>query len=146
MVDPVTPPSLPAARGDMAMREILRQIFTGWILHEKSWDAESREYKREMTACMIEAAGGDYVRGQLLHLFGEWSNDVQALAPHYGLNLERCFAGELYINEDIPPAPDPDFWWFNGQWHLPDLGDDGLPASELCSIAVAGCNDESKRP
>lgn len=135
---------LAAATAENPMKTIIREIFTGWILYAKSWNPETRVYEREMTACMIEAAGDDYIRGQLLFLFAEWGNDLQSLAPHYGLALERCFAGELYINEDIPPPPAADFWWRDGTWYAPGADPVGVSPVQLCSIAVAGVTDESK--
>lgn len=131
-----------AKLADNPMKTLIREMFTGWILYEKSWNPETREYERDTTDCMIEACGGDYVRGVLLHLFDYWANDIQSMAPHLGLALERCFAGQLYINEEIPPAPAPDYWWFNGAWQAPGFEPEGEEPSDLCSIAVAAPRGE----
>lgn len=133
---------LAAATAENPMKTLIREMFTGWILYEKSWNPETREYERDTTDCMIEACGGDYVRGVLLHLFDYWANDIQSMAPHLGLALERCFAGQLYINEEIPPAPAPDYWWFNGAWQAPGFEPESEEPSDLCSIAVAAPRGE----
>lgn len=99
------------------MKELLKQMFQGWILHENSWDSESHRYTRTAEDCMTEACGGDELKGQLLYLFGHWSNDIQCIAPFYGLALEhRPNSGPLYIKEDVPPAPSPHHYWHNGEW------------------------------
>lgn len=141
---------LAAATAENPMRTLLREMFTGWILYEKSWDANTSEYTRQREDCFIEAAGGDYNRGLMLGLFDYWANDIQSLAPHFGLNLERCFAGELYINEDIPPAPAADYWWRDGQWFAPGALDEdsSTDPAAVHSIAVAAprgeISDQSK--
>ena len=139
-----------AAVGENPMKSLLREMFTGWILHEKSWNATTSEYARPREECFIEAAGGDYNRGLLLGLFDYWANDIQSLAPHFGLNLERCFAGELYINENIPPAPAADYWWRDGQWFAPGSldADSAADPAAVHSIAIAAprgeISDDSK--
>lgn len=100
------------------MKELLLTMFRGWALREASWNGET--YLRDEVSCMIEAAGGDSIKGQLLHLFDYWGNDIEALAPHYGIALERDAKGALVIREDVPPAPSPEHWWNEGKWNEPE--------------------------
>lgn len=113
------------SKAPLPMRELLKRMFTGFMLHEASWDRGAGEYTRTEDDCFTEACGGNAIEGGLLSLFTYWSNDIQSLAPHYGISLERHEApdeetnGELYIREDIPPAPSPAHWWTDGEWKAP---------------------------
>lgn len=113
------------------MRELLIQMFNGWIIHEASWDPESETYKRSDVECFIEACGGDAIRGNLVSVFAHWGNDIQALAPHYGIALDRGEDGKLFINENIPSAPSPEHWWYEGQWKEPGADNDGTEAARV---------------
>lgn len=114
-----------AALDDNPMRTLLKQMMQGWILHEMSYVPPATDdlpggYCRDSVDCMIEACGGDALRGYLLHLFDYWSNDIQSVAPHYGIALVRDENNNLVIREDIPPAPSPDYYWHNDQWNEPE--------------------------
>jgi hypothetical protein len=102
------------------MKTLLRIMFNGWLLHEQSWDIDRQVYTRLKEDCFIEAAGGDKIRGILISLFDYWGNDIQSLAPHYGIATDRDENSELIIREDIPPAPSPDHWWSEGKWLSPE--------------------------
>lgn len=99
------------------MKDLLRKMFQGWILHEKSWDPDAKAYTRSDVDCMIEACGGKghEIEGQLVHLFGHWGNDIQALAPFFGIRLARNSDGtNLHIVEDVPSPPSEpatDYFW-----------------------------------
>lgn len=123
-----------AALDDNPMRTLLKQMMQGWILHEASYVPQSGsdetsdvivvgEYTRDPVDCMIEAAGGDKVRGFLLYLFSENGNDIQSVAPHYGLALAQNDEQGLFIREDVPPAPSPDHWWYEDEWRGPEQDD-----------------------
>lgn len=101
------------------MKDLFRKMFNGWKIHEASWTGEG--YARDETDCMIEACNGNKIEGQMLSLFDHWSNDIQALAAHYGITVERNEKDELVIREDIPSAPSPDHWWNNGVWKAPEV-------------------------
>lgn len=104
-----------------SVKDVIRVLYKGWILHEQSWDTTHNVYSRNMDDCMTEAAGGDAIIGQLIALFGEWSNDVQSLTPYLGIALVRDHADKLVIREDIPPAPSADhYWWKDGEWFAND--------------------------
>lgn len=129
------------------MRDLLFKMFTGWILREQSWVAgegpdDWGEYKRDALECYIEACGGDQIEGYLVYLFDVNGNDIQDIAPHYGIALRRRnpHTGEvmtrdqihewddatptiLFIDENIEPAPSPDHWWQDGVWILPPQDD-----------------------
>lgn len=68
---------------------------------------------------MTEACGGDEIMGSLLSLFSHRRNDVESLAPYYGIALDRDEAGKLYIRDDIPPPPSLRHWWHEGEWTAP---------------------------
>lgn len=123
-----------AALDDDPIRTLLKQMMQGWILHEASYYAPPAgddehdaiivgSYSRTMNDCMIEVAGGDKVRGLLLYLFADNSNDIQSIAPHYGLTLAYDADNNLFIREDVPPAPSPDHWWYEGEWRPPEKPD-----------------------
>jgi hypothetical protein len=101
---------------DAPMKTLLKQMFTGFILHEKSWDSEKEDYTRDIIDCMIEACDGDTIRGNMIHLFDHWSNDIQAMAPYYGLELTRDVNNNLVINEQVPQAPSTNHYWNDGKW------------------------------
>lgn len=117
------------------MKELLTQMFTGWILREQEGEMPDRFIEE----CMVEACGGDELRGHMLVLFGHFSNDIISLAAHYGIGLARkqpngtllhadgtidtlLKGGELTIIE-VPPAPSRQHYWYKGQWNEPP-GDD----------------------
>lgn len=120
-----------AVSDDDPIRTLLKQMMQGWILHEASYYAPPAgddehdaivvgTYSRDTTECMIEACGGDVLRGNLLDLFGHWSNDIQSVAAHYGLALRRDTENKLFIDENIPPAPSPEYYWHDDQWNGPE--------------------------
>jgi uncharacterized protein YegP (UPF0339 family) len=107
-----------------SVRELFRIMFTGWKLHEASYDEATREYKRTAEDCMTEAANGDEQLGYVIHLFDHWSNDLQAMAPHFGIALRRevdtenSAMGPITIVDNIEPAPSKDHYWSGGRWNL----------------------------
>lgn len=103
---------------DINMKELLRKMFTGWMLHEASWDAEKKGFTRNSDECMTEACGGNTLEAYMIHLFDYWGNDIQALAPHFGIFLGRDENGKLFIKDDIPPAPSIEHAWQDNQWVL----------------------------
>lgn len=120
------------------MREMLKQMFTGWALREAAYDHDSQEYTRSEEDCMEQACDGDDLRAGLLVLFSHWSNDITSLAAHYGLELVRTAPdgtwwrqdgtidtllkpGALTVREDVPPAPSLTHWWNNGEWVDPEI-------------------------
>jgi len=101
------------------VKDLLKKMFTGWQIREASWDGN--KYTRDEVECMIEACGGDEIEGNLIHLFDYWGNDIQLLAPHYGIYLDRDVEDKLIIREDIPPAPGSDYVWEDNRWtKIPD--------------------------
>jgi hypothetical protein len=144
--DGSTPP--PAFRATEVMRELdsrepmrslLRMMFTGWILHEESYEQRTEstiQATRSEEDAMIEACGGDALLGQLLCLFGHWSNDVTSSAAHYGLEIVRVGPdgeewrldntldtllkpGKMKIRDDVPAPPTGAHWWHKGEWRAP---------------------------
>lgn len=103
----------------ISMKELLRRMFREWMLHDVSWDKETERYTRNDAECMTEACGGDEIMGSLLSLFGHRRNDVESLAPYYGIALARDKAGKLYIRDDIPPPPSLQHWWHEEEWTAP---------------------------
>lgn len=118
------------------MRSLLRHMFTGWILHEASYEQRTEttvEATRSLEDAMTEACGGDEQLARLLCLFGHWSNDVISEASFYGLELvQRGPDGEVWrqdgtlttllkpskteIRDDVPAPPGPGYWWHKGAW------------------------------
>lgn len=99
-----------------SMKELLKQMFQGWIIREESYVPPSNDrnfgsYTKSPDQAMVEACEGDEIRGQLLQLFGHWSNDIQCLSAHYGIALERDNAGKLFVNENVMESPGPDHYW-----------------------------------
>lgn len=106
----------------MTMRQILEQMFTGWQIYHQSWDGE--KHTRDATDCMIEACDCDPLRGELLALFSHWSNDILSIAAHYGLALHTDENGVMTgVRTDVPPAPSPEHYWYEGEWKAPDADD-----------------------
>jgi hypothetical protein len=108
------------------------KMFTGRIIHEESWDAIKCEFTRSSEDCFIEACGGNKVEGFLIQLFDHWGNDIESLAPFYGINFERDSNGKAFINENIPAPPSisPEkYYWDEGQWkELSEFNDDEMVA------------------
>ncbi len=117
------------------MKELLTQLYQGVIIREDSYvrgeDGRDGYYPMSEEDAMIQACGGDVIRGNLLVLFNYWSNDISSMAAHYGVGLERQNAdgtqwvdnyadlGKLVLIE-IPPAPSPDYYWYEGTWCSPE--------------------------
>lgn len=110
-----------------------KQMFAGWIYHEASY--KDGVAGRSQEDAMTEACGGDNMRANLLCVFGHWSNDIVAIAAHYGVGLARkqpdgsllysdgtvdtlMRGGQLTIVE-VPPAPSPRHWFNAGVWNEP---------------------------
>jgi hypothetical protein len=86
-----------------AMKSILRVMFQGWMIREETWDGD--RYTKTAEEAMIEAAGDENV-GYLIHLFDYWCNDIQDMAPRFGLKLDRDQDGKLVIREcEIDTSP-----------------------------------------
>lgn len=128
------------------MKTLLKKMFTGWMLREASWivpptpgegfPLNEPYYSKTEEQAMIEACGGNVIEGNLLVLFSHWSNDIQALAPYYGIYLDRDEDGKLFIREDIPPAPSPEHWWNDNAWQEPE----DTNGAELDAISQHGDN------
>lgn len=103
---------------DLIMKQLLTKMFEGWLLHEQSWDYESQSYSKLPEACMIEAAGGNEKVGLLMHYFSYWCNDIESVAAHYGVGIKD---GKIVV---IPPAPDPNAYWYKHKWNMPDADDE----------------------
>lgn len=106
-----------------AVRELLLVMFEGWRLHEASY--VDSEYTKTHLDASVEAAGSDVMLGTLAFLFGHWSNDVIAVAAHYGVG----FASDGTVTSDLPAAPTPEHFWYEGEWRPPfddsdDIGED----------------------
>ena len=101
------------------MKQLLTDMFAGWILYNNSWNKESERHLRDPVDCMIEACGGDPQRGYLLHLFDYWSNDIQSVAAHFGLQMIVSADG-VYSLGTVPPAPSDNHWWDDGKWNEPE--------------------------
>lgn len=61
---------------------------------------------------------GDKTAGQILALFGHWSNDLISIfgnSPTIRLALDKDADGKFVV-VDVPPPPsdDPDWYWFSG--------------------------------
>lgn len=115
------------------MKTLLRQMFNGWVIHDASFDAEAGAHLRKIEECMIEACGGDVLRGHLLVLFGEWANDVEGIAAHYGLRIEGDIVGRRSVHEDVPPAPSLEHWWddLEKKWVAPEAESDEIAKVEM---------------
>lgn len=96
------------------MKDLLTVMFTGWQLHEDSWDPAASAYNRSPEACMIEAAGNNENIGHLLYFFSHWSNDIVSMAAHFGVGIAD---GKII---EVPPPPHKDAFWYKGEWKLPD--------------------------
>lgn len=100
------------------MRDLLMRMFKAWELHEASWidhaDGGHGAYEKTDDECYIEACDGDVVMGCMLGLFAHWSNDIQTMAPHFGIGWDN---GKF--STDIPPAPSPLHWWHVDHWKAP---------------------------
>ncbi len=132
-----------AVRGYGALRrailaDLFVTMFEGFKLHEESWVRNptydqatendkpflsAGDYKLTEEEAMVQAAEGDKELGNILHLFAHWSNDVQSVAAHMGIGIERVDNDEhgsiLRVRRDIPEAPSPDHWWDEGKWNEP---------------------------
>lgn len=123
----------------LPMRDILETMFRGWILHEASYEHRTQstiEAIRSPEDAMAEACGGDRLAGELLCLFGHWTNDVTSIAAHYGLALARRQPDGTLLHDDcavdtlmrggvleivnIAPPPTPEHFWHAGAWTLPE--------------------------
>jgi len=121
------------------MKELLTQMFTGWALHEASYEHVTETTTaptRSLENAMTEACGGDALRAQLLCVFGHWANDVLAYAAHYGVGIARkqpdgallyedgtvdtLMRGGVMTVVDVPPAPSLQHYWYKGVWNAPD--------------------------
>jgi hypothetical protein len=116
------------------MRSLLRTMFEGWILREQLESIDSIDKSPERA--MVEACGGDVLRGNLLVLFSHWSNDVVSIAAHYGVGLARKQPDGSLLHEDgtvdtllkggeltiinVPAPPSPEHYWHGGQWKAPE--------------------------
>ncbi len=120
------------------MKELLTTMLTGWCLHEASYEQRTEshmEATRSPEDGMTEACGGDELKGELLCLFGHWSNDIMSIAAHYGVGLARkqpdgtlvyedgtidtlLLGGVLTVTE-VPPAPSREHYWSGGKWCEP---------------------------
>lgn len=134
---PVSSGTILAALDEDPMKTLLRQMFQGWINHEKaSTQGDVMVPGIPAEPSMVEACDGDERKGLLLVLFGHWSNDILSIAAHYGLALARrqpdgtllhadgtvdtlLKGGTLEI-VDIPPAPSEDHYWYAGEWKAPE--------------------------
>jgi hypothetical protein len=105
------------------MRDLLLRMFKAWELHEASWVSmavvSGGAYSKTASQCFIKACDGDERDGYLLELFAHWANDIQTMAPHYGIGFDAN--GKL--RTDIPPAPSPHHWWNEGVWQEPTNDD-----------------------
>lgn len=158
---------LRAVREDV-MADLLRIMFKGWMIREASyvrnpeWQAlldkpnRTAEEDRQMTYmsggdygkseedAMIEAADGNTNLGLLLHYFSHWSNDIQSIAAHYGIGLQRegdvADADSQMVLVDVPPAPSPLHWWNDDAWQEPiDPEEDaaaGLSGDHATAVAA----------
>lgn len=110
-----------------AIKELISVMFQGWIIREASWvpaaedtQFSSGSYGKTEEEAMIEACQGDKSLGYLLHLFSYWSNDIQVVAPDYGifLNLEETEQGLRLFVDTVPAKPNHETWWDleEGRW------------------------------
>lgn len=126
--------------GPPHIKELLRMMFHGWVLREASMEQRTEhtlEATRSEEDAMAEACGGDKLMGELLVLFGHWSNDIVSIAAHYGLGLARRQPDGTLLHDDstvdtlmkggkleiieVPPAPSREHYWHAGKWNLMDL-------------------------
>lgn len=112
------------------MKDILTKIFKGMIAYEESWDGE--KYARQDYECYVEACDGNEIDGALISLFAHWDNDIQTLAPHYGLALRRNAESKLYIDTNVPPPPSPEHYWSEDSWNAPS--ENGPAEASPCVI------------
>ena len=117
------------------MKSLLRTMFEGWCL----LDVEQQTGAQLILSpeeCMANVCNGDHLKGELLTVFGHWSNDIVRLAAHYGIGLARMQPDKTLLYEDgtvdtllkggkltiteIPQAPSPEHYWHCGQWNAPE--------------------------
>jgi len=120
------------------MKDLLKTMFEGWAIYQNSWTETDEGYREEMSMeqALTQACGGDVLKGNLLALFGHWSNDIASIGAHYGVGIAKQKLDGTLIYEDgtvdtllrrgkmvvveVPPAPTSDCYWFAGEWKVPD--------------------------
>jgi hypothetical protein len=130
------------------MKAALFTIFNGWKIQAERYDPE-KSVNLEEEAAFTEAANGDSLVGATLALMTYWSNDLLAIAPHYGLSYERDEeTGVITIREDVPPAPEPSalHYWENDGWHKLEMPDDTAADQPAASAPGTAPADKPQNP